>query len=59
MASEYTPNYHLDLYTDNDKPNLRDQYNAAMRKIDRELAELHSLVTSIQAVQACEGSKGE
>ena len=24
MASEYTPNYNLDLYADNDKPNLRD-----------------------------------
>ncbi len=35
MASEYTNNYTLDLYTCDDKPNLRDQYNAAMRKIDR------------------------
>jgi len=34
MASEYTPYYNLDLYADDDKPNLRDQYNAAMRKVD-------------------------
>lgn len=34
MASEYTPNYNLDLYASADKPNLRDQYNAAMGKID-------------------------
>lgn len=37
MASEYTTYYNLDLYTDNDKPNLRDQYNGAMRKIDAQL----------------------
>ena len=37
MASEYTDNYNLDLYTGTDKPNLRDQYNAAMGKIDKEL----------------------
>jgi hypothetical protein len=34
MASQYTPNYNLDLYARNDKPNLRDQYNAAMGKVD-------------------------
>ena len=34
MASQYTPNYNLDLYASNDKPNLRDQYNAAMGKVD-------------------------
>lgn len=37
MASEYTANYNLDLYVNEDKPNLRDQYNAAMRKIDNAL----------------------
>ena len=37
MASEYTPYYNLDLYTDTDKPNLRDQYNGAIRKIDTQL----------------------
>lgn len=34
MATEYTSNFNLDLYASADKPNLRDQYNAAMRKID-------------------------
>lgn len=34
MASEYTPNYNLDKYVGTDKPNLRDQYNSAMDKID-------------------------
>lgn len=37
MASEYTPYYNLDLYTDTDKPNLRDQYNGAINKIDTQL----------------------
>ena len=39
MGSEYTPNYNLDLYADNDKPNLRDQYNGAITKIDAQLHE--------------------
>lgn len=34
MASIFTANYHLDKYAGTDKPNLRDQYNAAMDKID-------------------------
>lgn len=34
MATEYTQNYNLDLYAATDKPNLRDQYNAAMGKVD-------------------------
>lgn len=34
MATDYTPNYNLDLYVSADKPNLRDQYNAAMGKVD-------------------------
>lgn len=37
MASEYTSHYNLDKYVATDKPNLRDQYNAAMDKIDAEL----------------------
>lgn len=37
MATEYTPNYNLDLYAGTDKPNLRDQYNAAMGKIDTQM----------------------
>lgn len=34
---KYTPNYNLDLYDVDDKPNLNDQYNAAMGKVDKEL----------------------
>ena len=37
MATDYTPNYNLDLYVSTDKPNLRDQYNAAMGKIDTQM----------------------
>lgn len=37
MASDYTTNYNLDKYVATDKPNLRDQYNAAMDKIDSAL----------------------
>ena len=37
MASEYTKYYNLDLYTDTDKPNLRDQYNGAINKIDQQM----------------------
>lgn len=37
MATNYTPNYNLDLYASTDKPNLRDQYNAAMGKIDTQM----------------------
>lgn len=35
--SDYTPNYNLDLYTEDDRPNLCDQYNAAMGKVDSQL----------------------
>lgn len=34
MATLYTPNFNLDLYAGTDKPNLRDQYNGAMNKLD-------------------------
>ena len=44
MASEYTPNYNLDLYVSTDKPNLRDQYNGAMGKIDRALLDANNKV---------------
>ena len=44
MASEYTKNYSFDLYTDNDKPDLRDQYNGAITKIDKQL---HANATAI------------
>ena len=33
----YTQNYNLDKYEGTDKPNLRDQYNSAMEKIDSAL----------------------
>lgn len=49
MASEYTPNYNLDLYTSEDKPNLRDQYNAAMGKIDTQLKANADGVTNVSA----------
>lgn len=42
MATEYTPNYNLDLYGSADSANLRDQYNAAMGKIDGELLNLNN-----------------
>ena len=50
MANEYTTNYNLDLYTDNDKPNLRDQYNGAITKIDTQLHEFsNNLVVVTEA----------
>lgn len=49
VASEYTPNYNLDLYASTDKPNLRDQYNAAMGKIDTQLKQNADGVTNANA----------
>ena len=50
MATEYTPNYKLDLYTDTDKPNLRDQYNGAMNKIDSQFGTVsNNIVVAIEA----------
>lgn len=43
MASEYTSYYNLDKYVSSDKPNLRDQYNAAMDKIDAQMYANHGL----------------
>ena len=37
MATSYTTNYKLDKYVATDKPNLRDQYNSAMDKIDAQM----------------------
>lgn len=62
MATEHTPNYNLDLYASADKPNLRDQYNAAMGKIDTQMkanadgitnanANVGTLQTQMQQVQ--------
>lgn len=39
MTNEYTKNYNLDLYTVDDRPNLLEQYNSAMNKIDEQLHE--------------------
>lgn len=49
MATEYTPNYNLDLYASTDKPNLRDQYNAAMGKIDTQMKKSADDVTNANA----------
>lgn len=49
MAAEYTPNYNLDLYASADKPNLRDQYNAAMGKIDTQMKKSADDVTTANA----------
>lgn len=49
MATEYTPNYNLDLYAGTDKPNLRDQYNAAMGKIDTQMKANANGVTNANA----------
>ena len=59
MATEYTTHYNLDLYTDTDKPNLRDQYNGAMNKIDSQLNTLsNNIVISTKAAdQANEQAK--
>lgn len=46
MATDYTPNYNLDLYASADKPNLRDQYNAAMGKIDTQMKKSADDVTN-------------
>lgn len=49
MATDYTTNYHLDKYTATDKPNLRDQYNAAMDKIDTALLSANTNATEAKA----------
>lgn len=49
MATHYTPNYNLDLYASTDKPNLRDQYNAAMGKIDTQMKKSADDVTNANA----------
>ena len=49
MATEYTPNYNLDLYASADKPNLRDQYNAAMGKVDAQMKKTSDDVVNANA----------
>ena len=49
--NSFTPNYNLDLYDVDDKPNLNDQYNAAMTKVDNELSkQAGDIVTAETAV---------
>ena len=46
-----TPNYNLDLYDPDDKPNLNDQYNDAMGKLDNALHGMENdIVTAETAV---------
>lgn len=63
MATDYTTHYNLDKYTATDKPNLRDQYNAAMDKIDAELWSQHGDVAdaknAAQSALAQVASKAE
>ena len=49
MATDFTPNYNLDKYVATDKPNLRDQYNAAMDKIDAALLSANTNATEAKA----------
>ena len=49
MATEYTPNYNLYLYASADKPNLRDQYNAAMGKVDAQMKKTADDITNANA----------
>lgn len=57
MASEYTANYHLDKYAGTDKPNLRDQYNNAMDKIDAQFLNVKNDSTLLAAkITAMESS---
>lgn len=53
--STYTTNYNLDKYEGSDRPNLRDQYNAAMDKID---AALHANAVDIDAAESTVGGLG-
>lgn len=46
--TDYTPNYHLPLYEDFDKPNLRDQYNGAMGLIDSQFKAGETDLTTVQ-----------
>ena len=49
--NSFTPNYNLDLYDVDDKPNLNDQYNDAMRKVDNALHGMsNDIVTAETAV---------
>lgn len=50
--NSFTTNYNLDLYDTDDKPNLNDQYNDAMHKIDNAMHDMAGdIVTAETAVQ--------
>lgn len=50
--NSFTTNYNLDLYDVDDKPNLNDQYNDAMGKIDNAMHDMAGdIVTAETAVQ--------
>lgn len=51
----YTTNYDLDKYEGTDRPNLRDQYNSAMDKID---AALHEQAVDVDAATSAVGGLG-
>lgn len=60
----YTTNYNLDKYEGTDRPNLRDQYNAAMDKIDAALyadqqivASHTNTITALQAAQTAANAR--
>lgn len=48
--TEYTPNLNLDLYESTDKPNLRDQYNSAMTKLDTTVTNQNVLIAAIDTI---------
>ena len=48
--TDYTPNFNLDLYESTDKPNLRDQYNSAMRKIDTKFGTQDTSIAALGVV---------
>lgn len=61
--SEYTANYNLDLYSEGDRPNLCDQYNSAMNKVDSQLkvseGNVNIAITNANnAVSSIEGVQG-
>lgn len=44
--AKFTTNYNLDLYEAGDLPNLLDQYNGAMGKVDTALASINTVATA-------------
>lgn len=61
--SEYTANYNLDLYSEDDRPNLCDQYNSAMNKVDSQLKVAEgnvniAITNANNAVSSIEGVQG-